>query len=112
MEIKKYRERAGISKTELAQIMDVDLTAVLRWETGEAMPRAAKIPKLADLLHCTIDELFGRDEAETTVSKSKDEKAACSKRDYKRLEKVLAENFDDSDSSITIKAGSDINSDR
>lgn len=43
---------------------------------------------------------------------STDEKAACSERDCKRLEKVLAENFDDSDSSITIKAGSDINSDR
>ena len=38
-----------------------------------------------------------------------DEKAACSGRGYKRLEKELAMNFEDSDSGITIKVGSNIN---
>lgn len=41
--------------------MGVDQTAVHRWELGKAMPRAAKLPELAELLHCTIDELYGRD---------------------------------------------------
>lgn len=60
VEIKKYRELAGITKADLARIMEVDQAAVARWETGEAMPRASKLPKLADLFGCTIDELFGR----------------------------------------------------
>ena len=60
MFIKEFREAAGLSKTELARAMDVDLAAVHRWETGTAMPLAAKLPKLADLLGCSIDALYGR----------------------------------------------------
>lgn len=61
VEIKKYRELAGISKAELARIMEVDQAAVTRWDRGIALPRAAKIPKLADLFGCTIDQLYGRE---------------------------------------------------
>lgn len=61
VEIKKYRELAGISRAELARIMEVDPAAVTRWDRGEALPRAAKIPKLADLFGCTIDQLYGRE---------------------------------------------------
>lgn len=60
MKIREYREAAGISKSELARIMEVDLAAVCRWDSGEAVPRTAKLPKLADLFGCTIDELYGR----------------------------------------------------
>ena len=61
MEIKKYREVAGITPAELARIMGVDQAAVTRWERGLVLPRAAKIPKLADLFGCTIDQLYGRE---------------------------------------------------
>lgn len=66
MKIKELRERAGISVTELARIMDVDVAAVCRWDSGDAMPRAAKLPKLADVLGCSIDALFGREPPERT----------------------------------------------
>lgn len=61
MQIKKLREEAGLTKTELARVMDVDLAAVIRWENGTAMPLAAKLPKLADLFGCSIDALYGRE---------------------------------------------------
>ena len=61
MEIKKYRELAGITPAELGRIMGVDQAAVTRWERGLVLPRAAKIPKLADLFGCTIDQLYGRE---------------------------------------------------
>ena len=61
MEIKEYRELAGITPAELARIMGVDQAAVTRWERGLVLPRAAKIPKLADLFGCTIDQLYGRE---------------------------------------------------
>jgi len=41
--------------------MEVDQAAVTRWDRGIALPRAAKIPKLADLFGCTIDQLYGRE---------------------------------------------------
>ncbi|MBS5547688.1 MAG: helix-turn-helix transcriptional regulator [Oscillospiraceae bacterium] len=58
MKIRELREAAGLSKTDVAREMGVDLAAVSRWDSGESMPRAAKLPKLAELFHCSIDELF------------------------------------------------------
>lgn len=59
MNIKILRERAGLTTAELARQMGVDRAAAFRWEMGTALPRADKIPRLASLLGCTIDELFG-----------------------------------------------------
>lgn len=61
MKIRELREAAGLSKTEVARVMEVDLAAVIRWDSGASLPRAAKLPKLADLFNCSIDALFGRD---------------------------------------------------
>ena len=68
MRIKELREAAGYSKRDLARIMDVDIAAVCRWEDGTMLPRAAKLPKLADLFHCTIDALFGREPPQNSAS--------------------------------------------
>ena len=56
--IRSYREKLGISRKDLALKMDVDDTTVAAWECGRILPRAAKLPKLANLFGCTIDELF------------------------------------------------------
>lgn len=63
MEIRKCREKAGLTLTDVARAMNVDAAAVFRWESGEADPRANKLPRLADLFGCTIDELYGRNSA-------------------------------------------------
>jgi len=31
---------------------------IAKWESGEAMPRADKLPEIAKALDCTIDDLF------------------------------------------------------
>lgn len=46
---------------QLAEKMHTDRSTIAKWETGVAMPSAAKFPLLAEVLGCTIDELFGRD---------------------------------------------------
>lgn len=61
MRIRELREHAGLTQDQIAAHMGVDQTAVHRWELGKAMPRAAKLPELAALLHCSIDQLYGRD---------------------------------------------------
>ena len=58
MRIKALREAAGLTKTELARAMEVDLAAVHRWETGTAMPQASKLPKLAAVLGVTVNDLY------------------------------------------------------
>lgn len=61
MEITRLRERAKLSKVEVAHRLGVDLSTVCHWESGAAMPRADKLPVLADMFGCSIDALFGRD---------------------------------------------------
>ena len=60
MKIKDCREMAGLTRVQLADRMGVSKVAVRKWEVGLAKPSADKLPALAGLLGCTIDELFGR----------------------------------------------------
>lgn len=62
MKIKQLRLAAGLTQQEIADAMKVDRSTVSYWESGVSMPRAEQLPKLADLLGCTIDTLFGREE--------------------------------------------------
>ena len=59
--IKRFRNKLNISQAALADSMRVAQQAVAKWETGEAMPRADKLPELARILGCTIDELFAEE---------------------------------------------------
>lgn len=58
MKIKSCRLKIGMTQKELAEKMGVDQTAISQWETGESLPRADKLPHLARILGCTIDELL------------------------------------------------------
>lgn len=63
MKIRELREAAGLTQTEVARHMNVDCSAVARWDSGNVLPRADKLPRLADLFGCTIDALYGRSNA-------------------------------------------------
>lgn len=57
--IKRLRCALGLTQAELAKRVSVTQSQVAQWERGAAMPSAAKLPLLASVLGCTIDELFG-----------------------------------------------------
>lgn len=57
------RNHAGISQREAAEKLDVSPAAVAQWETGKTRPRAALLPKIAELYGCTVDELLKKDTA-------------------------------------------------
>ena len=61
MDIKERREALGLSQEQLAERLGVTQTSEHKWERGKAMPSTAKLPKLAELFHCTIDDLFRRE---------------------------------------------------
>lgn len=45
---------------------------IIMWETQRALPRADKLPALAKLLGCTVDELLSEDkEAKSMKNKNK-----------------------------------------
>lgn len=56
--IKKYRKEKGITQMELAQKLEVEQNTVSQWENGIRLPRSDKLPLLAKLLGCTVDDLF------------------------------------------------------
>lgn len=58
--IKILREKAGLTQHQLGQMLKVGQSAVAMWEAGESSPRADKLPELARILGCTIDELYGQ----------------------------------------------------
>lgn len=61
MKIKELRVNKKMTQEELAKEMNVDRSTVAMWETGKALPRTDKLPKLAEVLGCTIDELYGKE---------------------------------------------------
>ena len=58
MKIKQYREKCKMLQDDLAILLNIDRSTVAKWETGAAKPRADKLPALAKLLHCTVDQLL------------------------------------------------------
>jgi transcriptional regulator with XRE-family HTH domain len=63
------RLRAGMTQADLAYDLrgrGVKATpqGIVRWEKGHHMPRAAVIPALADVLGCSMEELYGDDDDE------------------------------------------------
>ncbi len=56
--IQKKRANANITQEKLAELLGIDRSAVAKWETGVALPRAELLPKVARALNCTVDELL------------------------------------------------------
>ena len=60
VELKKYRENAGLSQCELAEKIGVSQAAVGMWESGKREPNFATLCKLADYFGVSVDALLGR----------------------------------------------------
>lgn len=58
MRIKTLREAAGLRSGDLAEKMGVVPACVTNWERETALPRARQLPQLAEVLGCTVNDLF------------------------------------------------------
>ena len=61
--VREIRIAKGMTQEELAAIMGTSQAAVGMWETGARMPRADKLPKLAEVLGCSVADLFNTESA-------------------------------------------------
>lgn len=66
MSIKSKRIAAGISQATMAEKLKVAASTVGMWEIGKSSPRADMLPKIADILDCTVDELLRDGEKNNT----------------------------------------------
>ena len=59
--IRVLRKKAGLSQNELAEKMNLGQTAISMWENGTNFPKSEMLPRLAEVLGCTIDDLFDKE---------------------------------------------------
>ena len=61
MKIRELRDRAGMTQDELAASVGVVRSVVANWEVEISLPKVRQLPLLAEVLECSIDELFDND---------------------------------------------------
>lgn len=60
---KSARLAAGLSVKQVADALGVTRVAVYFWEDGTCVPAVKRLPELAKLYGCTVDELLAGDES-------------------------------------------------
>ncbi len=63
--IAKYRKAKGLTQEQLGEILGVSNQAVSKWESAVSMPDIMLLPRLADALGITLEELYGIEEKRT-----------------------------------------------
>lgn len=66
------RKAQNMTQTELADKMNVSFQAVSNWERGNSMPDISKLPQLASVFGCSVDELL-EEKSELLHSAMKDD---------------------------------------
>ena len=56
--LRALRISAGLKQKDVADRLGISQVSVWQWESGVTLPRADKLPAIAELYGCTIDELF------------------------------------------------------
>lgn len=59
-QLKRRRRELGLTQRALAECIGYSEKAISKWEGG-ALPPAALLPRIADLLHCSTDDLLRGD---------------------------------------------------
>lgn len=87
--IKEYRKNNNVSQRELAEQLFVSDKTISRWELGKGLPDIEQLPKIADILGISIDELVGSEN--TTTEAEQIAVIDQYKEELKRLEEEYAE---------------------
>lgn len=84
--VRTLRSEKGMTQLELAQRMGVTDKAVSKWERDLSIPDAASLPKLAEELGASVDELL---QAKTAAQETTTESDASRKKAAALVELVL-----------------------
>lgn len=56
--IRDLRKKNQISQSDLAKKLNISQSTIAMWETGKALPRTDKLPILAKIFNCSVDDLL------------------------------------------------------
>ena len=57
--LSKYRNKAGLKQTELADLLNTSRTTILNWEAGKTEPTLSNIIRISEILSAPLSELIG-----------------------------------------------------
>ena len=60
------RRRAGLTAADRAERMHYSRATIYFWEAGRYWPSSQELPRIAEILGCTIDDLFADHGAQHT----------------------------------------------
>lgn len=82
--ITRRRKELNMTQRELAEKLDISDKTVSRWEIGNQIPDALMMPKLAEILKISINELYGVDvKNEMNNEQEKTQNFAKEKNEFK-----------------------------
>ena len=58
--IQERRKTLGMTQTELAGQLGISPQAVSKWENGMGSPDISLLPEIGNILHLSMDQLFGK----------------------------------------------------
>ncbi len=58
--IKKYRRQKNLTQEQLAEYLNVSVSAISQWESEKTIPDVSTLLALANFFDITLDELFDR----------------------------------------------------
>ena len=61
--IRGKRLEKGLTQEQLAQAIQISPQSVSKWERGDGYPDITLLPRIANFLQISVDELIGNDEA-------------------------------------------------
>ena len=53
--IRYNRKARGVTQEQLAEVMDVSVGAIYKWESGQSVPELNKLVELADYFDMSVD---------------------------------------------------------
>lgn len=59
--IKEVRRNANLTLEKMAEMVGVSVSTLIRWEKGKTSPTLKHLPKIAEVLGITIEELLKDD---------------------------------------------------
>lgn len=72
--IRQHRLAGKMTQAQLAEKIGVQYQTVSKWENGITMPDIMTLPRIADVLDITLDELFGRKQYRCKGEMSEDDR--------------------------------------
>jgi len=68
MGFREARVKAGLSVTKVMEALGVSDAAIYMWENGVTAPNTKRLPEIAKLYGCTVDELLSENKADKEVN--------------------------------------------